>query len=587
MGEFKASQYQKAIFDEIENGNSNIVIEAAAGSGKTTTIVHAIGLIPSDKKVLVIAFNRDIVAELTKKLEGRKNTTVKTLHGLGLAMLYGYMRGLKPNINDYKYRTYLHDNMLSLTRYNLYGGKKSDYTRFLNCTMKVINIGRCCLCDSKENLIEVCKRYGINTIKDEIDVAMSALEWGRSNIGDIDYTDMIWLPHSLGMRNNRLKYDYVFIDECQDLNMAQMELFKSCLKTDGRFVAVGDKNQGIYAFAGADALSFDKIKSIENTKSLPLSITYRCAKEIVKIAQKYVPSIEANPENDTVGVVENNVSVASITDDSMVLCRNNAPLIELYSSLLENGRKCYVRGKDIGANLISLLNTTDEDILNVGLNKKGVFSELYLDMFTERNHVAKSNRISKDEASLDPGVQNKYDMICSLKTLAKGCRTKSQLADKVKTVFADNDGEGIALSTVHKAKGLEADEVFILEKSLMPSGNATKEWEIEQEDHLIYVAYTRAKRRLAFLEESKKDGLTSTQKTINDMTIAEVVVNRLYGISNDDIMTDTGYSKVVVTAAEVLEDKRIGGNNVKIGEKNAAKKTMGRFCVKSNRVRRR
>ena len=64
--EFTPSKYQKDIFDVIEHGVGNIVIEAAAGSGKTSTLIKAIKLIPIDKRILFCAFNTDIVKELKR-----------------------------------------------------------------------------------------------------------------------------------------------------------------------------------------------------------------------------------------------------------------------------------------------------------------------------------------------------------------------------------------------------------------------------------------------------------------------------------------------------------------------------------------
>lgn len=81
------SHYQTAIFDFIQNGQGNAVIEACAGSGKTSTLVKGLSFIDEDKKILLTAFNRDIVKVLTKKTKDFKNTNVTTLHGLGLQML--------------------------------------------------------------------------------------------------------------------------------------------------------------------------------------------------------------------------------------------------------------------------------------------------------------------------------------------------------------------------------------------------------------------------------------------------------------------------------------------------------------------
>ena len=61
MGAFIPSKYQRAVYIYIEKGKGNAVIDAVAGSGKSTTIVNALKLIPKNKRVLFLAFNKAIV----------------------------------------------------------------------------------------------------------------------------------------------------------------------------------------------------------------------------------------------------------------------------------------------------------------------------------------------------------------------------------------------------------------------------------------------------------------------------------------------------------------------------------------------
>ena len=81
--EYVPSKYQQAIFEYIQKEQGHLVVEAAAGSGKTYTLVKSLSFIPNDKKILLTAFNTDIVKELTKKTKSFDNVETKTLHGLG------------------------------------------------------------------------------------------------------------------------------------------------------------------------------------------------------------------------------------------------------------------------------------------------------------------------------------------------------------------------------------------------------------------------------------------------------------------------------------------------------------------------
>ena len=87
--------------------------------------------------------------------------------------------------------------------------------------------------------------------------------------------------------------------------------------------------------------------------------------------------------------------------------------------------------------------------------------------------------------------------------ISEGLSTVDELIEKINIIFSGDSTDAVQLSTVHKAKGLEADNVFILKPSLMPLKYAKKDWEIKTEKNLIYVAYTRAKKTLNFIEEEK------------------------------------------------------------------------------------
>jgi len=86
--DFKPSVYQEAVFEFIEQGTGNGVIEAVAGSGKTTTIIKALERIPSNKQVAFFAFNVHIAKELDIRLKsmGLTNVHASTIHSFGLSM---------------------------------------------------------------------------------------------------------------------------------------------------------------------------------------------------------------------------------------------------------------------------------------------------------------------------------------------------------------------------------------------------------------------------------------------------------------------------------------------------------------------
>ena len=214
------------------------------------------------------------------------------------------------------------------------------------------------------------------------------------------------------------KYDSIIVDEAQDLSAVQRELLFKCQKMGTRYAFFGDENQSIYNFAGADIESFRRLKRLPNTTSLPLSISYRCADNIVKFAQNYVSSIESNDDGRK-GEVKYNGELEDIKDGDMVLCRNNAPLLRLYNDFMKLGKKCYIRGKDIGLNLIQFLNSVEEETLNLDLMEDGVFVRLYQNLFETRNSEMMISGLDEETVMNSSKLANRLDMIHALETLSE------------------------------------------------------------------------------------------------------------------------------------------------------------------------
>ena len=553
--EYEPSQYQKAIFDYIQHEKGNLVVEAAAGSGKTYTLVKALSLIPQDKRVLMTAFNKDIVKELTKKVKEFPNVEVRTLHGLGMILTTRGLGigGMKPE--GYKYTQLIYNHWQDLSKTNINKLSRNARKSFVENTKKLVDFGRFYLATTRSEMIELMTKYDIPCVADEVDVALKVMAIGGKNLDSIDYTDMIWMPHIYDLHLQECEYDFIMVDECQDLNVAERNLVLRCLKEGGRLIAVGDSNQCIYGFSGSDPDSFRAIQSIPNTVSMPLSISYRCPESVVKFAQNLVPSIEAKQGAEE-GVILDCVSLDDVHDGDMVLCRNNAPLLQVYCKLLEQGKRAYIRGSDVGKNLQNIVIGTHKDYLYTNLKRDGVFIRLYEDLFNSRKAIMERYGISQEDAMKHETIQAKLDMIRALEVLGADLTTTEELTKKIEDIFPKNDkGEGIMLSTVHKAKGLEADNVFIACASLMPSKSALDEWQVQQERNLMYVAYTRAKKVLGFLnEEETPDFDNFSSKLEAKLRQAEMMVAAILGKTFKATMNEAMAKSIVerVTARKIF-----------------------------------
>lgn len=507
---FKPSKYQQKVFDFLLNNNKNAVLNAVAGSGKTTTLLECLKLV-EDKETLFLAFNKSIKEELQDRItkEGL-NSNINTCHGYGYSILLNHFGNIK--INNYKYNRLLN----SALNYNIDNDYKyvSDYEfnkdekRILRkikldldedddlnsikiTIISLCNLGRLFLCKNSSEIKNLAEKYNIECLYNEHKLAFYLIKLGLTITDIIDYTDMIFLPIFLKLESP--KYDIVFIDECQDLNKAQRILMLKSLKENGRFIAVGDRNQAIYAFSGADSESFGELLKIPNTISLPLNECYRCGENILNEVKDIVPEIEpfnGNPK----GTVNHSASINELKSGDMVLCRNTYPLIKLCLKLITENKKATIIGSDIGASLKNLVEKTNKtDMVEV-------FNVLYADLDVYIKKLMDAKQCTKEEVLESIEYNNKLERIQVIEAIFDKGDMSKDVINKISNIFTPKK-TGIILSTIHKAKGLEAKRVFILHRELIPSRFATEPWQVQQEDNLKYVAYTRAKEYLAFVTD--------------------------------------------------------------------------------------
>jgi hypothetical protein len=287
------------------------------------------------------------------------------------------------------------------------------------------------------------------------------------------------------------------------------------------------------------------------------------------------------------GEVRHDVLLDEVRDGDMMICRNNSPLIQIYVRLLKEGKKAFVRGKDFGKQLISMVKSTEKEVLNVECKNDGVFARLYNDLFTLRNTIMSQNMVDEIDALRTSNVMNRLDAIKTLEYLSEDISTSSELIGKLEGIFKSDDMEdGIALSTIHKAKGLEADRVFIIAPSLMPSKSAKKDWEVRQEMNLMYVAYTRAKNHLLFLSEDEIDDSDMTDDyNLTVLRMKERLVNIALNTTTKKVFTFDEAVDVLKKAKPIVLPSSSGNTVTLDGSKGCSSfgETWKKQVKKSNR----
>lgn len=487
---FIHNKFTSRIFDFVTNGQGNAVINAVAGSGKTTTIVELLKILPQNIDIYFLAFNNAIVEELEKRTPDYVN--VKTLHSLGSGAIKEARRS---QLN--KMKSSAHIDKFKRIWAEQDQVKFMDYD-YLTTVRKLIDLYRVNLCKNIDELDEQAEKHGLEITNGECERAMEVLVSMNNDQREHDFVDMLYLPATDPIVKSKLpKTDWLFLDECQDTNKAQQEIVRQVINKPGaRFIAVGDPGQAIYGFAGSDAESFTSLKSFPNTIELPLSVNYRCGKKIIELAKKIVPYIECH-ENAIDGEYKPEASENEIKDGDMVLCRNVAPLVSLCLKNIRQGKKAYVKGGEMGktlANLIKRSRATTIDQLDIYFDK-----QLFL---IEKRILKKHPYLTVDECREDSAYVMMNDKIKVIEAVidVENIQQPAQLIKWIEDLFADTKA-GICFSSIHKSKGLENERVFIIERNLMPSKYAKKDWQKVQETNLEYVAYTRAKSFLGIVTD--------------------------------------------------------------------------------------
>lgn len=478
------SPYQKAIFDYIKNGTGHLVVKAVAGSGKTTTSVESLRFIPPDKRTLFLAYNKSIASTLQTRVPS--HVKASTFHSYGFSIV----KQLYPAATMEQNKVY--NAIQAISKANNWTIPEDGRAAFFARISRLVDLMRLTMRNDPKEIELLCAEFDIDNDDGEADYAAQAFGAIHADTTLFDFADMVYMPASRPFKTRG--FDFVWVDEMQDLSEAQYQMARKLLaQPHGRLIVVGDPNQSIYGHSGAEPRLFDEVASLPGAITLPLSISYRCSKAVVAHAKALVPEIEANPAAPE-GEVILDGSVKNVQDGDFVLCRINVPLVKLALQFIEQGRKATINGGDIGRSLITFLKPFETLSISAMEGKlQARLSRLALKL------MAKFPYRKLDE-SLD--YQRLTEKIATIEVLARDADSVYDITAKITHLFSDDISKGIVLSTIHKAKGLEADNVFILEPQLIPFPYyVTQEWQKQQERNIDYVARTRAIRKLEYIRD--------------------------------------------------------------------------------------
>lgn len=499
---------QQACWDHMHhmltNDSPNLVVNAVAGSGKTFTALEGAKRLQWAAQnigrrgrldIRYLAFNKSVQAEM--QVKAGDSLTAQTFHSFGLRAITQQF-GPQPINKDRAWKVL--DRVEGMSKDKRVRGGVVKLIRLVK--QYGVGVGE----EWRDGVWDIIDKHGLELADSSMgDEAREAMEeeivgWVPRVVAasmelvkgeGVDFDDMIWLPYAHGLRLGQA--ELLVVDEAQDLNLVQQWF---AVESGERVVVIGDRNQAIYAFRGADSKSIDRLAEAVGAKELMLTVTRRCPVRVVELAQKIVPHIRAW-DGAGEGVVEEigrAQLLQGVVEGDMVLCRNNAPLVSLAFQLIKAGKPARIRGRDVHDGIMELLRKSGAGVGVGKLSKVLMAAQQFTDDEVERFEAMKEGRGEERAARA-------LDRLECLLACAGGCTTVEELTVRLGELFRE-DRTGIVLSSVHKAKGLESDRVWVLEPGLlgMRRGNQNEE-QYQQELNLAYVAVTRARRELRFVGE--------------------------------------------------------------------------------------
>ena len=289
--------------------DSNLLIVAGAGCGKTSTILGKIKYLINngikEEDILCISLTNEATNGLKNKINKLGyNIDTMTFHKLGLSIIKKYYSEINI-VSDNTLSYIVNEYFLSVVRYSyrkyylmlLFKNYKyneiiisKDFLLYKNSIITFINL----LKNKGLGIYFIFNLYEKSIIKFSylflIEIYIIYERELRSS-NSFDFNDMISLASKLVLDNNlKLNYKYIIIDEFQDTSIIRLNLIRNIIKyNNAKIMCVGDDYQSIYRFAGSDIelfLNFNKY--FNNSKIMYLKNTYRNSRELLYISNNFI-----------------------------------------------------------------------------------------------------------------------------------------------------------------------------------------------------------------------------------------------------------------------------------------------------------
>lgn len=507
--------------DQLEAVNSltgPTCIIAGAGSGKTRTITHRIALgiargVFTPNRVLALTYTNRAAAELRNRLRtlGAGGVTVRTFHSAALAQLQYFWPQLTsqrpPRVLPSKYKLLsevVAELKLQLDEATIKEiAAEVEWRKYSLIDLeKYSDLERTVTGISSGVLNQILKQYEAQKLAKKL----------------IDWEDVLLL--CLGMLESeprvlshvQSQYRFFTVDEYQDISPLQQALLEVWLGDRSEICVVGDPRQTIYSFAGAASKFLTDFENKYPTSSvISLLKNYRSSPEILAVANRVLEdeplqavqsqkgevklsehSSDQSEVEEVVNQILSQIAAGKSARDIAVLTRMNYQLEPFEAALKDHGIPALLRGS---GRFFQRPEVMQASSAIRALALKSDREPLFIEISNILSGMGWTSRPSNDEK-----WQSLNWFVEVLEELGEAAELEEYLRelDERTSSIHEPERNAVTLATVHSAKGLEWDTVFLpsLNQGVFPGSRAVSEQELAEERRLFYVAVTRAKSNL-------------------------------------------------------------------------------------------
>ena len=456
-----------------------LLVNSLAGSGKSAVLTQLAFNCTSPGKTLYLAFNKEIVEDIRGSLP--ENCNCSTIHAYGLSLIRQHQKRTKIDFNKYA-------NIIKIP-----WNQKNRVSNLIGFHQATLGL------NTYDSMKSTADRFMINS--SAVPIALEAWRKGAEDSSTVSAGDMIAIPLMRGYTAPTVAL--TLVDEAADLSLDKLALISE-INTD-RIVFMADRNQAIYSFLGSDPNIYESIISTFSPEMHHCNQTFRCPEAIIEEAQDYVPEIFGSKPGGSVSEIsEWKLKSNTLKDDALVICRANAPLMNVATMLIKEGRDFRIKKQHI-RKIKNILKGFFKKSRSKTLNSLIYIIEETYDLTDKETDIIEETYLTKivNYESKDwPTFQLKDELEILLAVVNIGSTVTEAGEYLSRLEQASVSTAGPRLSTVHSSKGLQSENLFILKPGISVSmaRKAPTEAEETVENTMIpYVGITRSLNNLTYI----------------------------------------------------------------------------------------